>query len=68
MVFNIGRKSGGFIDENQSSTGPMGFWRGTGIPVVALTASGSDETRKRALTTGFIAYLVSRPLCIDGFP
>jgi CheY-like chemotaxis protein len=29
-----------------------------GIPVVALTASGSDETRKRALAAGFIAYLV----------
>src|SRR5438874_375548 len=28
------------------------------IPVVALTASGSDETRRRALAVGFVAYLV----------
>jgi CheY-like chemotaxis protein len=29
-----------------------------GIPVVALTASASDETRRRALLVGFVAYLV----------
>jgi len=28
------------------------------IPVVALTASGSDEMRRRALAVGFVAYLV----------
>jgi CheY-like chemotaxis protein len=32
--------------------------RFAGIPVVALTASGSDETRRRALAAGFVAYLV----------
>jgi CheY-like chemotaxis protein len=32
--------------------------RFAGIPVVALTASGSDETRRRALAAGFAAYLV----------
>ena len=29
-----------------------------GIPVVALTASASDETRRRASVVGFVAYLV----------
>ena len=27
------------------------------IPVVAFTASGSDQTRRRALAAGFVAYL-----------
>src|SRR5438094_39854 len=29
-----------------------------GIPVVSFTASASDQTRKRALAEGFVAYMV----------
>jgi CheY-like chemotaxis protein len=34
------------------------------IPVVALTASSSDETRRRAMAEGFDAYLV-KPYGLD---
>ena len=35
-----------------------------GIPVVALTGSESDETRRRALAAGFVTYLV-KPCSMD---